>query len=135
MTTLHIRVESESTIGENLDERLAALDRGEDIEPSDPVLSIESLATLGRILRETNLELLEAIATHGPSSIRDAARLVDRGPAEVLNNVKELDEYGLLRLEQEGRSKRPIVWYDELDIDIQVPIDSADNRDAEQAKT
>lgn len=129
MTTFHIRVESDSTIGDDLDDRLAALDRGDDIEPSEPVLSIESLASLGRILRETNLELLEAIATHEPSSIRDAARLVDRGPAEVLDNVNELEAYGLLRLEQDGRSKRPVVWYDELDIDIQVPIGG--DRDAE----
>lgn len=124
MTTLHIRVEADAAVGDDLDDRLAALDHGEEVDPAEPVLSIESLALLGRILRETNLELLDAIATHEPSSIREAARLVERGPAEVLENVNELEEYGLLRLEQEGRSKRPVVDYDELDIDVQVPIGS-----------
>ena len=49
---------------------------------------------------------------------RELARLLDRGPAEVLDNVNELEDYGLLRLEQEGRAKRPVVWYDELDVEV-----------------
>jgi len=48
----------------------------------------------------------------------------------VLDNVNELEDYGLLRLEQEGRAKRPVVWYDELDIEVPLfdepePVDEA----------
>ena len=94
------------------------IDAGENVEPREPTLSIENLATFGRVFRPTNLELLEAIVEHQPESIRELARVVDRHPPEVLDNVNELADYGLLELEEEGRSKRPVVWYDEIDVDL-----------------
>lgn len=115
--TLHIRVESTADF-RGLEEDLAALDRGEDVDPDDAVLSVESMEALGRILSPVNLELLQAIIEHEPESIRTLARAVDRRPPDVLGNVNELADYGLLELEAEGRAKRPVVRYDELDIDI-----------------
>jgi predicted transcriptional regulator len=99
----------------DLDDRLGALDAGEDVDPQPSRLSIESLATFGRIFRPTNLTLLEAIVKHEPESIRELARLVDRHPPEVTKNVHELADYGLLELEDNGRAKRPVVWYDEFE--------------------
>jgi len=34
-----------------------------------------------------------------------------------LENVNELADYGLLKLEEDGQAKRPVVWYDEIDVD------------------
>ena len=106
----------------DLEAGLDALDAGESIEPRPAVLTVESLETLGRVFRPTNLELLGAILDHEPSSIRELARSVDRHPPEVLDDVHELADYGLLELESEGRSRRPVVWYDELDVSI--PLDA-----------
>ena len=64
---------------------------------------------------------MRAILDHEPSSIRELARSVDRHPPEVLDDVHELADYGLLELESEGRATRPVVWYDELDVSI--PLD------------
>lgn len=130
MTTFHIRVEKNSSYSDQVFDTLAALDRGDDPEPSDPVLSVESMATLGELLRPTNLAVLEAVAQHEPESIRALARILDRAPGDVLANVNELEEVGLLRIEEHGQSKRPVVWYDELDIDIpmrpdEIPTDEA----------
>jgi predicted transcriptional regulator len=97
------------------------LDAGESIEPRPAVVTVESLETLGRVVRPTNLELLGAILDHEPSSIRELARSVDRHAPEVLDDVHELADYGLLELESEGRATRPVVWYDELDVSI--PLD------------
>lgn len=105
----------------DLEDTLAAIDAGDDVEPRESTLSIEDLETFGRVFRPTNLALLEAIVEHHPGSIRELARLVDRHPPEVLDNVNELADYGLVELEDEGRAKRPIVWYDEIDVDI--PLD------------
>ena len=118
-TTLHIRIGS-SPDRSDLEKRFEAIDTGDidDIEPREPTLSIENLETFGRIFRPTNLELLEAIVEHDPESIRALARAVGRHPPEVLDNVRELADYGLIDLEQEGRAKRPVVWYDEIDVDI-----------------
>lgn len=127
--TLHVTINP--TDCSDLEERLEAIDAGEDVEPSEPTLFIEDLETFGRVFRSTNLELLEAIVNHEPESIRELARLVDRNPPEVLENVNELADYGLMELEQHGRSKRPVVWYDEIDVDL--PLTNADSRRPVQA--
>jgi predicted transcriptional regulator len=127
--TLHVTIEP--TDHSDLEERLEAIDAGEDVTPSESTLSIEDLATFGRIFRSTNLELLETIVEHEPESIRELARFVDRHPPEVLENVNELADYGLIELEQHGQSKRPVVWYDEIDVDL--PLTGADSRRPAQA--
>ena len=114
--TLHVRIASPDR--SDLEERLAAIDAGENVESREPTVSIEDLETFGRVFRSTNLELLEAIVEHEPGSIRELARRVDRNPPEVLENVNELVDYGLLELKDEGPAKRPIVWYDEIDVDL-----------------
>ena len=114
--TLYVTIDSPDRSG--LEDHLKAIDTGEDVTPSDPTLAIEDLETFGRIFCSTNLELLEAIVEHDPASIRELARLVDRNPPEVLENVNELADYGLLELEEDGQAKRPVVWYDEIDVDL-----------------
>lgn len=122
--TLHVTIKP--TDRSDLEDRLAAIDAGESVESSEPTLSIEDLETFGRVFRSTNLELLEAIVEHEPASIRELARLVDRHPPEVLENIHELADYGLVELEDNGRAKRPVVWYDEIDVDL--PLTSSDSR-------
>ena len=119
------------TVGEqkdrpDLDDRLAAIDADEPVEPTESTLTVESLETFGRIFRPTNLRLLEAITANEPASIRELARTVDRHPPEVLDNITELETYGLVELVEEGRAKRPVVWYDEIDIDLPLRGSSPD---------
>lgn len=123
--TLHVRINSSSDRND-LEDTLAALDAGESVDPKPSTLSVEDLETFGRIFRPTNLELLEAIADHEPNSIRELARIVGRHPPEVTENVTELADYGLVELEQNGRAKRPVVWYDEIDIDLPIGQHSPD---------
>ena len=121
--TLHIRLVGADDDRESMDDVFEALDSGEEPEPApDPVLRVESLATLGHVLRETNLELLNAIAEHDPESVRALARVVDRGPKEVLQNLNELKDFGLVAFEEDARAKRPYLPYEEIDIDIQLPL-------------
>ena len=115
--TLHVTVDT-PTDRADLDDRLAAIDAGEDVEPADATLAVESLETFGRVFRPTNLRLLEAITTHEPESLRELARIVDRNPPDVLDNINELETYGLVELVEEGRSKRPVVWYDEINVNM-----------------
>ena len=124
--TLHVTVDT-PTDRADLDDRLAAIDAGEDIEPADATLAVESLETFGRIFRPTNLRLLESITTHEPESLRELARIVDRNPPDVLDNINELETYGLIELVEEGRSKRPVVWYDEINVDMPLTDSSPDS--------
>lgn len=124
--TLHIHIGTTSDRSD-LEERLGAIDGDETVEARPSTLNIESLETFGRIFRPTNLALLEAIVEHGPDSIRELARLVDRHPPEVTENVNELADYGLIELTEDGRAKRPEIWYDEIEFSGDVPLRGLDN--------
>lgn len=122
--TLHIRLMgTDGGHGADAESVATQIDAGniDDLTPRDPVLRVESITTLGRILRPTNLELLEAIAAHNPESVRATARLVDRGPKEVLQNLDELEDYGLIAYEEHGRAKTPVLPYDRLNIQLPFP--------------
>jgi predicted transcriptional regulator len=127
-TTLHIRVGERDQLREHARERIAAAERGEDLEDAEPVLNFESLSDFARIMTEHNIELLRAIARHEPSSIRAAAQLVDRGYKEVHTNLGELEALGVIEFEQEGRSKRPIVRFDDLQIEVSLVDDDHSDR-------
>lgn len=127
MTTLEIRIgERDRTRRETL-ERIEATQQGESVEERH-VLNIERERDVARVLSEMNLELIRTIAEHEPASMRETAKLVDRDFKEVHGNLTELETLGLIEFEQEGRSKRPIVPYDEMQLDIDLSGGHENNR-------
>lgn len=124
--TLHVHIGSGPDRGD-LTETLTAIDAGDDVESRQSHLTVESLETFWRIFRPTNLALLEAIAEHEPESIRALARVVDRHPPEVTENVTELADYGLIELQEAGRAKQPRVWYDEIAFSGDVSLHDVDD--------
>lgn len=117
--TLTVRVASPSDAFEDLTERFEALDRGEKIDPLYRV-TFQREEDLQRLLSAKNIQLLRTIARESPDSIRALARGVGRDIRQVHDNLSELEAYGLVEIEDDGRAKRPSVWYD--DIEINVPI-------------
>lgn len=113
--TLHVRFREGSD--DELEDALAALDRDETPEPRFEVVYHDP-ADVHRVTRPKSLELLRAIVQHEPASIRETARLVDRDVSQVHRNLMELEELHLLNLVEEGNAKRPVVWYDAIDIDL-----------------
>lgn len=113
--TLHIRYREGSD--DDLEDALAALDRGETPEPHLEVVYHDP-ADVHRVTRPKSLELLRAIVQHNPDSIRETARLVDRDVSQVHRNLTELEELHLVELVTDGQSKRPSVWYEAIDIDL-----------------
>jgi predicted transcriptional regulator len=113
--TLHIRFREGGD--EDLEAALAALDRGETPEPHFEVVYHDP-ADVHRVTRPKSLELLRAIVQHEPASIRETARLVDRDVSQVHRNLTELEELHLIDLVEDGHAKRPVVWYDTIDIDL-----------------
>ena len=115
--TLHIRVEQPDTARDRIQERLDSIETGEDVEDRS-VLYLKSVADLYRAFSPKNVELLKTILEQEPASGREAAQLVDRQPSEVSKNLNELEQLGMIRFEQNGRAKRPVVWYTEVDVEI-----------------
>jgi predicted transcriptional regulator len=123
MTTLKITLDAGDRLRESALDRLEAAERGDEVEAVDPVLNFRTVADLAEMLTEKKLELLRAVAAGEPASISAAADLVDRDYREVHRNLEELAALNLVEFEQEGRSKRPIVPYDDIEIDIDLPTD------------
>ena len=118
-TTLHITVESTADFFESALSDLQALDSDEEIDDKY-VLSLPDENALERVLNAKNLELLRTTATENPDSVRDLARQVGRDIKNVSTALNELEELGLIEFETAGRAKRPVVWYDDIEVDIQL---------------
>jgi predicted transcriptional regulator len=113
--TLHVRFRD----GDDgaLESALDALDSGETPTPQFEVV-YDDPADVHRVTRPKSLELLRAIVRHEPESIRETARLVDRDVSQVHRNLTELADLHLVELTDTGNAKRPVVWYDAIDIDL-----------------
>nr|WP_233553839.1 hypothetical protein [Halococcus sp. IIIV-5B] len=69
-------------------------------------------------MRRSSLELVEAIATEQPSSIRATATAVDRDYKDVHRNLDELESLSVVEFVTEGTSKRPILRAGTTEIDF-----------------
>jgi len=83
-------------------------------------LSFETTDQLAHVFTPRAIDLLQTIAQKEPASIREAARLVDRDIKQVSENPDRLEEYSVIEFVENGKAKRPVVDYDE--IDIQLPL-------------
>lgn len=127
-TTLTVRVESDERFHERVESDLEALEAGVDLDDTHE-LSLPSDDALARVLSATNLELIRAIATEEPESMRATARLVDRDVKDVHSDLTELTEYGLVELRDEGQAKRPVVWYDEIELRVSISSTGQDQEE------
>ena len=73
-----------------------------------------------RLVRPTSLELLRTVAREEPSSIREAARLVGRDVRQVHDDLWNLGQMGLVEFDRGGRSHRPLVEYERIEVGIDV---------------
>jgi predicted transcriptional regulator len=123
--TLTVRVGSaEQTRSEALD-RVRTAERGDAVDERH-VLNFEDEADLARLVSETNLELLRAIAEEEPRSMRQVEETVERDHKEVHRNLTELEALGVVEFVEEGRAKRPVVRFDELEITVPIRRDGPD---------
>lgn len=124
--TLHIRVEPTDEFFEAALEDVRRFEADEKLN-DEYVLSLPDEEALERVLSAKNLELLRSIAGRDPESVRKLARLVDRDIKNVSTALNRLAEIGLVELESEGRAKKPIVWYDHIEIDVDLRPDVEDS--------
>jgi predicted transcriptional regulator len=81
-------------------------------------LTFEDTDELARVFSPRSIDLLRAIVRGEPDSMRAAARLVDRDIKDVSRNLERLAAYDVVEFVEEGRSKRPVVPYDQICIDL-----------------
>jgi len=115
--------------------RAEARQRVQRLEDGDPVRSRHVLVLddeddLQRLLSPVNLALLRAIRHHEPDSMRAAAELVDRDFKEVHRNLTELEGLNIIEFETSGRAKRPVVRFDEIDVEVSLTAPETDTASA-----
>jgi predicted transcriptional regulator len=126
--TLHITVESTAEFFNAATADLRALETDEEMTDRH-VLSLPDEAGFARLLSAKNLELLRAIASEDPESIRALARTVDRDVKNVSTALDDLEALGLIEFERDGQAKRPTIWYD----DIEIAVDLRSGESGEEA--
>ncbi|PCR90489.1 HVO_A0114 family putative DNA-binding protein [Natrinema ejinorense] len=116
-STLVVTVKSSGEFHGDITDSIEALERGE-AEDSTPTLSFTSYDDLMETLTPRVLDLIKAIRREEPSSINEAARIVDRDVKNVHEELSCLAQLGIIFFEEDGQSKRPVVWFDELVITL-----------------
>jgi predicted transcriptional regulator len=133
--TLKITFQQRETHREAAAERLRRAEAGEEGEAIEQdvrfILNFEEYEEIDRLMRTSNLELIQAIATEHPDSIRETAAIVDRDYSDVHRNLSELESLGVIEFESDGQGKRPILrrGASNVDVSIQFP-QSADDGEA-----
>lgn len=116
-STLIVTVQSSGEFHDTVRSAIQALERGETVETS-PTISFDNYDELLGTLTPRVLDLIEAIRREEPESINETARVVGRDVKNVHKELSRLAQLGIIFYEKEGRSKRPVVWFDELVINL-----------------
>ena len=120
-STLVVTVKSSSEFHDDVTGGIETLERGDKVE-SPPTLSFASYDDLMTTLTPRVLDLIEAIRREEPASINETARVVDRDVKNVHEELGRLAQLGVIFFEEDGQRKRPVVWFDELVINL--PFDA-----------
>jgi predicted transcriptional regulator len=86
-------------------------------KPQGSHISFTSVELMFRVLTERRWELIKGMAGHGPMSIREAARRVDRDVKAVHGDVQALLKAGVLWKTEDGKIEFP---FDAIHIDAMV---------------
>lgn len=124
-TSLVVTVTAPDAFADDVATDIGALETGEVVD-APPSLSFASYDDLLETLTPRVFELIEAVRRDEPGSINEAARVVDRDVKNVHGELTELARLGVIYFEEEGTSKRPVVWFDELVIALPFDRDAGD---------
>jgi predicted transcriptional regulator len=124
-STLVVTVTPSSEFHDDVTDSIAALEQGDAMD-STPTLSFTSYDDLMDTLTPRVLELIEAIRQEEPASINETARVVDRDVKNVHEELSQLAQLGIIFFEEDGQRKRPVVWFDELVINLPFDPEAGD---------
>jgi predicted transcriptional regulator len=128
-STLVVTVKSSSEFHDDVTDGIEAIKQG-DAADSTPTLSFTSYDDLMETLTPRVLDLIKAIRREEPASINETARVVDRDVKNVHEELSRLARLGIIFFEKDGQSKRPVVWFDELVINLPFDPETGDTATA-----
>jgi len=100
-------------------QRVLAIAKGEITpKPSDPKVWFTSMKSLAEVLSDENRAMLDVIRQTNPNSISELAQLTGRKQGNLSRTLKTMSRYGLVRMEKNERSLRPVVLADSYQLSI-----------------
>lgn len=87
--------------------------------------SIISFATFEQYMRtftSRRMELLKITSLKKPKTISELAKMANRDFKNVYSDVKLLETYGMIKLKKINSGLMPIAVYNEIDLDIKIPL-------------
>jgi len=101
---------------------------GTDGVPDEAVRSFERVADIRTLLTDRRLDVMRTIMTDSPESIQALADALDRNYADVHGDVQVLADHHIVYFDTDGRTKRPVIPYDRVRVDIEVTDRSTGER-------
>ena len=90
--------------------RTIAIAKGEYTpKKDDPKIWFESLQSMAQVLSNDNQDLLRVILEKKPSSIKELGNVTGRKSSNLSRTLKLMARYGIVELEKEQKTIRPIV--------------------------
>lgn len=96
-----------------------ALQSGEKVTKRSGV-AFTGYDALRKALTAKRLELLHTIRVNKPASIHELARMAKRNIKNVSEDVRYLEQIGLIETEKEDRRTRPVVNYERLAFEVAI---------------
>jgi predicted transcriptional regulator len=96
-----------------------ALERGEKVKKETGTY-FTSLEAFRKALTPKRMELLHIVKTEQPSSINELARMAKRDVKNVADDVKYLQQIGLIEKRETKSRTAPVVTYEKLMLEISV---------------
>src|SRR3972149_12205446 len=105
-----IEIKDINDIFEDVKETIRKIGKGEKLKPvKEPEIYFTSFEAFRKALTPKKLELLHIIKTKNPSSINRLARLAKRDIKNVAEDVKYLEQIGLIEKQEHEREIRPFI--------------------------
>lgn len=118
---VRIGIQSVQDVFRDVKETVRRIDKGERLAPvKGPQIYFTSFEVFRKALTPKRLELLHIIKNQKPSSINELARMAKRDVKNVADDVKYLDQIGLIETKETGRKTTPRISYDKIALEIAV---------------
>jgi predicted transcriptional regulator len=97
------------------------VEKGDRFKPvKEPEIYFTNFEALRKALTPKRLELLHIIKTKKPSSINELARMAKRNVKNIAEDVKYLEQIGLIEKKETDNKTTPIINYDRIALEIAV---------------
>jgi predicted transcriptional regulator len=75
----------------------------------EPKIWFTSMRSLAEVLSDDNRELLRVIREQKPESLSQLAEVTGRAPSNLSRTLRTMERYGLVEMQRELRTVRPVV--------------------------